>query len=588
MVQARDDLPTEALLDADFEQRLDQWGTYHRIGISAIGLALTILLLPQARWVQLLCGTFLVGAVLVLWLINERRSERFKARVRVVLMLNDVAMVSAIAYAWGTHTSPVTLMYLPLVVGWTLAPQRGLGKAALLTLLVVVAALLALESAQVIPHAPLSLARSGSPAHGNRLLFLALLASSATAVQGVVQFSVQRMREHGGAVSRLLSERQRQERETELSSQLEEAARLEALGRLSGGIAHDFNNLLMALLGQAELARDKLSTQPAFVARALEEIERAVEHGRTMTAQLLDFASRRSERPVTLDLNAAVHSASKLLGHLLRNAISLELELDAEPRFVRIDPSSFERALFNLTVNACDAMPDGGKLTLRVSREMRLGAERAVVSVEDQGTGIAEEDLPRIFEPFFTRKERGKGTGLGLASVYGIVRQNQGEIEVRSVVGKGTCFVLHFPLAEAEPRISLPPQLLEKEGSERILLVDDNAAVLSVVQAQLESAGYQVSAARSSEEALGIFEAKAAQFDLLVSDVIMPGLSGIELAHRVRERSEHIGILLISGFTEQLSPEQLEALRASLLHKPFSRRNLLAAVRECVQNAAPG
>jgi two-component system cell cycle sensor histidine kinase/response regulator CckA len=491
-------------------------------------------------------------------------------------------------------------MYLPIVVFFTLVPQRGLGRLALLLSVTIVGATLVLEASQLLPYAPLRIAET--PLDSSRLLFFALFASALAAVQNGVESTVARMRDHARSASKLAAEKERHERELELSAQLEEAARLESLGRLSGGIAHDFNNLLMALLGHAELARQKLHTDLAFVDAALSDIERAAENGRALTTQLLDFASRRPARLEVVELNQALRGAEKLLTRLLRSTVKLELLLCAEPCHVRIDPSSLERVLFNLAVNASDAMPDGGLLRLRLvrenagveargsareqnveargsAREQNTQGARAVLSVEDQGTGIAAEDLPHIFEPFFTKKERGKGTGLGLSSVYGIMRQSHGEIDVTSTPAVGTTFFLRFPLTTAPELAKVIAPETRSQGSGRILLVDDNELVRGVVRAQLENAGYEVKVASSADEALEMLDHRAA-FDLLVSDIVMPRVSGIELAKQTRERLGPLPILLVSGYAAELSLDTLDALDVRLLLKPFGTKQLLQAVNE--------
>jgi two-component system, cell cycle sensor histidine kinase and response regulator CckA len=281
-----------------------------------------------------------------------------------------------------------------------------------------------------------------------------------------------------------------------------------------------------------------------------------------------------------VELNQALRGSEKLLTRLLRRNVKLELALCDQACHVRIDPSSLERVLFNLAVNASDAMPEGGVLRIRVARELASGTgPHALISIEDQGTGIAPEDLPHIFEPFFTKKERGKGTGLGLSSVYGIVRQSEGEIDVASTLGKGTTFVLRFLLTEApaEAKASLPDARTKSSG--RILLVDDNELVRGVVRAQLQSAGYDVQVASSADQALGLLD-HAANFDLLISDVVMPRMSGIELAKRTRERLGALPILLVSGYAAELSLETLDAMGVRLLLKPFGTKQLLEAVDE--------
>jgi signal transduction histidine kinase len=565
-------------LDADFGQRLDLWASYQRIGLSALGLLVVLLVTPEATWVQLLGAVYFFSSLWLPWLVNPRRSEPFKARIRVAVLCEDLLVVSSVVYAWGTHTSAVVFMYLPIVVFFTLVPQRGLGRLALVLSLAIVGSGLTLEALHLIPYAPLRLDEV-APLDQSRLLFFALFAMALASVQGGVESTVMRMSEQSRIASKLAAEKERHERELELSAQLEEATRLESLGRLSGGIAHDFNNLLMALLGQAEMARLKLRTDLNFVDAALQDIERAAENGRTLTAQLLDFASRRPARSEVVELNRVLRDAEKLLARLLRRTVKLELVFSEEPCHVRIDPSSFERVLFNLAVNASDAMPDGGVLRVRVAREHPLsGDARAVISVEDQGTGIAADDLPHIFEPFFTKKERGKGTGLGLSSVYGIVRQSQGEVDVESTPGKGTTFFLRFPLSEPPEAKGSAPEL-RRSGTGRILLVDDNELVRGVVRVQLESAGYDVKVASSADEALGLLDENP-NFDLLVSDVVMPRVSGIELAKTTRARLPSLPILLVSGYAAELSMDELDAMRVRLLLKPFGTKQLLAAVDE--------
>jgi signal transduction histidine kinase len=567
--------------DADFGQRLDQWASNQRIGFAALGFLAVLLVTPGATWVLLLVAVYFTTSVFIPWLVNERRSEAFKARVRLAVLCEDLIVVSTVVYGWGTSSSPAAFMYLPIVVFFTLVPQRGLGRLALVLSLSVVGLALVLEALQILPHAPLRI--SGAPLESSGLLFFALFAISLSGVQGGVETMVARMRDHARSVSKLAAEKERREHELELSAQLEEAARLESLGRLSGGIAHDFNNLLMALLGHAELARLKLHTDLAYVDSALSDIERAAENGRALTAQLLDFASRRPARLEVVELNHVLRESEKLLTRLLRRSVKLELSLTDQPCHVRIDPNSFERVLFNLAVNASDAMPEGGVLTIRSSREPASAIEPcAVIRVEDQGTGIAPEDLPRIFEPFFTRKERGKGTGLGLSSVYGIVRQSGGEIDVESTLGKGTNFILRLPLTEAPQVVKANPPEAKRSGSGRILLVDDNELVRGVVLAQLQSAGYDVRVAGSADEALSLLDHGAASFDLLISDVVMPRVSGIELAKRTRELVSELPILLMSGYAAELSMEELDTMQVRLLLKPFGTKQLLQAVNEAL------
>ena len=400
----------------------------------------------------------------------------------------------------------------------------------------------------------------------------------------LLDFTVERLREHSHAVSRLLAEKQTRERELEWTARLEESARLEALGRLAGGVAHDFNNLLTALIGCAELAEHKLITDPMAAARALRDVQTAAERGASLTAQLLDFASRRPAQPRNVDLNELVTAAGQLLNGLLKDSIELSIHKSSEPCCVCLDPGCLERVLLNLATNARDAMPNGGKLLISVSKIGTRG--RAQLEVRDTGEGIAASDLAHIFEPFFTRKERGKGTGLGLASVYGIVKQSGGEIEAESTLGAGTCFRMQWPLVSAGAPATANERRTPVRGKETILLVDDDEAVRGVSLALLEEAGYSVLCAASGQEALALLAQSKHQPDLLLTDVSMPGMSGLELAQAVLAQAPHLPVLLISGYAEELANGPAGAITdARFLAKPFSGARLAGEVRRAIDAA---
>lgn len=270
---------------------------------------------------------------------------------------------------------------------------------------------------------------------------------------------------------------------------------------------------------------------------------------------------------------------------LLRDNVTLRLELDSEPCGVRLDPSSLERLLLNLCVNAADAMPEGGTLTVSV----KAGAELVTLEVRDSGIGIAQEDLPHVFEPFFTRKVRGKGTGLGLSSVYGIVRQSHGQIDVESAPGRGACFRIRWPrvmLAPVEPE-SLVRARRRAQGT--VLLVDDDDAVRTVSEDHLRRAGYDVTSLSSGDAALSMLAERGSEIDVLVTDVSMPGMSGLELARGARAQGSRIPILLISGYADELERGSgREGLDASFLPKPFTGERLVAEVERLLEDAAGG
>jgi signal transduction histidine kinase len=579
--QAHSPAVSFADVDADFARRMDLWGAYHRMAVASLTMAATFGILAQPDALLWVAAFYLGLAALVPLALARAASNSRKSWIRSVVMVIDVTVVSLFIYRWGARTSPAAFMYVPIVSGWTVIPQRHLGRAAGVTVLLAYGTLLALEQSGWPPgRADLSMGAASGTA-GSAILYFVTLGCSVLAVHGLVDFTVDRLREHSQVVSRLNAEKRTREREAQLAVQLEEAQRLEALGRLAGGVAHDFNNLLTVLMGCAELAEMQLEKSPQATLRALRELQTAADRGASLTAQLLDFASRRPAKPRNVDLNQAVRNAGKLLERLLEASVDLRVETADEPCVVHVDPNGLERLLLNLAVNARDAMPKGGVLRLALTIAKQDGIEIALLEVSDSGTGIASRDLPHIFEPFFTTKARGKGTGLGLASVYGIVKQSQGQIEVDSREGAGTTFRVSWPRVHADPtdprRISVAPD----GGGELILLVDDDAEVRSVALAHLEGAGYVVLTAASGEEALETLQQHRTTVRMLVSDVSMPGMSGVELARRVHEQLPQVPILLISGYSEEL---QGKPERGRFLPKPFSGQRLLSEVRQALDS----
>jgi signal transduction histidine kinase/ActR/RegA family two-component response regulator len=561
-----------AAVDADFARKLDLWGAYHRMAAASMTMGLTFWIVPQPDWLLWMAGLYLLLSAFVPWLLDRAGSLANKAWVRTLVMLIDVSVVSMFIYRWGARTSPAAFMYVPIVSGWTLIPQRYLGRIAGITVMFAYGVLLGMEQLGWPHGRPIS-----GPATG-ALLYFVMLACSIAAVHGLLDFTMARLREHHTVVARLTAEKRTRERENQLAQQLEEAQRLESLGRLAGGVAHDFNNLLTVLMGCAELAEMNLTRSPLMAGRSLRDLQVTAERGASLTAQLLDFASRRPTSPRHVDLNDAVRSAAKLLERLLEASVELQVQTWREPCVVHIDPGGLERLLLNLAVNARDAMPQGGALRMSLSTRKFASEEHVLLEVADSGAGIASEDLPHIFEPFFTTKARGKGTGLGLASVYGIVKQSQGQIEVESQPDRGTTFRVRWP--RVVDQVAMEPRRLSDPGGghEQILLVDDDAEVRSVALAHLEGAGYAVLTAASGEEALNVLKRNAHAVQMLVSDVSMPGMSGVELAHEVRALLPTMPILLISGYSEELTGNSERVAR--FLAKPFSGARLLAEVRD--------
>jgi PAS domain S-box-containing protein len=375
-----------------------------------------------------------------------------------------------------------------------------------------------------------------------------------------------------------------------LERQLRHAQKMQAIGQLAGGIAHDFNNVLQAAKLEIELLRAAPAASVAVLDHA-KEIGRALDRASSLTRQLLMFSRLEAMRVEPIDLNAKVGELATMLRRLLGEDTSLGLELASSPVSVEADSSMIDQVLVNLAVNARDAMPRGGTLSIATSRcghlepAARPPGPYVCLEVRDTGAGIPEDILPRIFDPFFTTKS--SGTGLGLATVHGIVEQHRGWIEVDSALGRGTTFRVHLPESAraAAPEVRAA-QSTSPRGDETILLVEDDDGVRRALSSLLESHGYRVLAADSGAAALASWETAAAPIDLVITDLRMAGMSGRELAAALSERRPGLPILMISGRSRELDP----SLPASyeLLHKPFEGQSLLAAVRACLHRARTG
>jgi PAS domain S-box-containing protein len=383
----------------------------------------------------------------------------------------------------------------------------------------------------------------------------------------------------------------------ELETQLRQAQKMEAVGRLAGGVAHDFNNLLTVITSCARFVADRVQTD--VVARSdIDEVMRASARAAELTKQLLAFGRQQMLQPRQLDVNVQVTRVAAMLRRVIGEDIAVTTELDPEAWPAVADPGQLEQVLMNLAVNARDAMPNGGILALRtanvtperVGTHTPAGADaNGFVSfeVEDTGTGIDPAVLPNIFDPFVTTKGPGMGTGLGLATVYGIVEQSGGHIYVDSTPGVGTRFTVLLPRADNgrsdRPRPAPAPAI--PTGSEAILLVEDDASVRAVVRRMLETQGYAVTEAASAADAVRVMEAWDGHVDLLMVDVVMPDLNGRALAERLRARWPGLRVIFMSGYTDdEILRRGLVEPGVAFLAKPFSPNRLAHAVRESLDS----
>jgi two-component system, cell cycle sensor histidine kinase and response regulator CckA len=384
-----------------------------------------------------------------------------------------------------------------------------------------------------------------------------------------------------------------------LEEQLLHAQKMEAVGRLAGGVAHDFNNMLTVISGYNRMMLDSLPPDDPLRGDA-EEIQVAAERAAALTNQLLAFSRRQIMRPRVVAVNGIVAHVEKMLRRLIGEDIVLGLSLQDDAGNLRADPGHIEQAVVNLVVNSRDAMPDGGRITIETANvtldatyaRSHMGVQPGdfvMIAVTDTGHGMDAETRRHIFEPFFTTKAKGKGTGLGLATVYGMVKQSGGDIWVYSEPGQGTIFKLYFPRVSDSPAEPLEPEtdLSSVRGNETILLVEDEGAVRDLTAKILRQLGYRVLCAESAPQALRTARLHAGEIALLLTDVVMPGMSGRQLADELRIDRPSVRVLYLSGYTENtvVTHGVLDA-GVNFLAKPFSREVLALKIREVLGSPA--
>jgi PAS domain S-box-containing protein len=384
----------------------------------------------------------------------------------------------------------------------------------------------------------------------------------------------------------------------QLEEQLRQSQKMEAIGRLAGGIAHDFNNLLTIISGYSDLLQENLKEGDRMRAH-VDEIKKASLRAATLTRQLLAFSRSQVLAPQVLDLNSVVANVEKMLRRLIGEDVELVTVLGGDLGRIKADPGQLEQVIMNLVVNARDAMPQGGKLTIETAdvelddayarSHMTVEPGRYVMlGVSDTGTGMDRETQAHIFEPFFTTKEKGKGTGLGLATVYGIIKQSGGYVWVYSEPGQGATFKIYLPRIEAPAAAAAAsPSLSPSQGHETILLAEDEPALRALARRVLESKGYKVLEARNGEDALIVADQNPGMVDLLLTDVVMPGMSGRELAEQLHFKNRNLKVLYMSGYTDDaIVHHGVLGSGMAFLQKPFTPEGMARRVRD-VLDAPP-
>ena len=384
----------------------------------------------------------------------------------------------------------------------------------------------------------------------------------------------------------------------QLEEQFRQAQKMEAVGRLAGGVAHDFNNLLMVINGYTEVLLEQLDSADSRYQK-VHSIQQAADRAAMLTRQLLAFSRKQLLELKVVDVNRVIGDMERLLRPLIGENIELTTRLSPDAGRTRADAGQLEQVIMNLVVNAKDAMPEGGRITMQSSeitvrhnfREHRYiqPGRYVVISLTDTGHGMDKETLSRIFEPFFTTKEKGKGTGLGLSTVYGIVKQSGGYVFANSELGGGTTFYIYLPRVEdsAEALSPMKAQESEKGGSETVLLVEDEDSVRELVRETLVGRGYEVLEADNGEAGLRLAEAHVDKIDILITDVVMPGMGGRELAKRLMAMCPKIGVLYLSGYTEDaiVNHGALDPGTA-FLQNPFTLQKLAQKVRDVLRERA--
>jgi two-component system, cell cycle sensor histidine kinase and response regulator CckA len=417
----------------------------------------------------------------------------------------------------------------------------------------------------------------------------------------IVEKTITPVRNADGQVAHFISNDRDISERRRLESALFQAQKMDAIGQLAGGVAHDFNNLLMVISSYAELMQDSIGPEHRCH-RNVQEVLSASRRAADLTRQLLAFGRKQMQSLQVLNLNSILKDISRMLPRLIGEDVELLISPQTDLGRVKLDPVQIEQVVMNLAANARDAMPQGGKLTI-TTRDVELDCDYVqthpvvpsgryvLLEVTDTGDGINPLHLPHIFEPFYTTKENGKGTGLGLATVYGIVKQSGGFIWVYSEPGMGTTFKIYFPRVEAKVRKALEEtvslDISKLRGSETVLLVEDENAVRRPTFEFLRQCGYTVIEAKAGLQAIDAAHKHQGRIDLMVTDVVMPGMSGGQLAELLGEKYSEMKVLFVSGYSEQVvQRHKIADVHSNFLQKPFTLKSLAAKMREILDATA--
>ncbi|MFH1468041.1 MAG: ATP-binding protein [Pseudomonadota bacterium] len=569
-------------------------------GLAVVGLpfwALSIASLARrGLWLVMILVT---GGYLLLAICAVRR-ERLPIGLRAAVL--EITLyglgVYSLAHAGLSGPGPVLMIAMAVLAAVLFGLRSGLLFSAIGMVTISLAGL-GFASGVLVLH-PLVLTNLGSVGvWASATALFAVLCLAMVATPGLLQRALMKsLAEREGAFRELESEGARRSRlESEkqaLSEQLHQAQKMEAVGQLAGGVAHDFNNVLTAVRGHIELALRRIDPQ-STAARHLESSLRSADRAQELTGRLLAFSRRKVMEIEPVSLHACLAEIEPMLRRLIGEEIALTIERGALRDVVRADRGQLELVLLNLVVNARDAMPDGGRIALRTSNfahgSVTHKPSRVLLEVEDTGVGMSDEVLARMFEPFYTTKEPGKGTGLGLTMAFSILDQHGGSIAARSEPGRGTIFTIALDVCDEQPVVHHPTALPRSSpgGRERVLLVEDDPMVLETTEAMLEELGYRVAVANSPDRALALVQSGEADPDLLFTDVVLPGCNGRELAERMLAIMPRLKVLFTSGYTEDdVLRRGVASEHVHFLAKPFSPSRLAQKLREALDDDEAG
>lgn len=558
-----------------------------RLLAGCVGLVLLTIYGPyHASLLGGLIGYFVFSTLFVVLLLKNKYTE--KPLLIYASLSTDVLLIGGIVYALGSQTTPLVSFFFIMVVAYTLTTKAKYGKAAMLLCIAVYGSILLLEYLGVIPIAPLEKQPEGLP---DFIVFTVGM----VATWGLLDSSIRRLRKKTESEHRLLkTEREARQREALLQQRLAQTERLESVGRLAGGVAHDFNNLLTGILGFAQLIRQDMLSQQGET-EDIDEIIHGAQRARDLTSQLLAIGRKQFVVPKVLDLNQIIAKMERMFERIVGSQIKVQLSLDPDLWLIEADQTQIERVMMNLVVNARDAMQQGGNLTIETrnfqlderscqDKPKRRPGTYVRLIIRDTGIGMDRSTQSRIFEPFFSTKSSQKGSGLGLATVYGIVRQARGHISVESISEVGTTFIVDLPCAKAAVAKTDKRKPVRKKGPECVFVVDDEDGVRRLIQMLLSRQGYQVFVAASAEQALEMIPAVADQIDLLLTDVVMPGKSGRELVDQVNQQLPGIRHVFMSGYDHCIiSQHGVLSSTTRFLHKPFTADELLQCIRDSLR-----